>query len=108
MRRSSGRNWVSDAMDLKVRPTPHGPFDVKLTYFAVDTGAYLTEGSYTTEKDWFFEVVQEVRKMDAVRRLPGLRAGVFGFAVLIEVPGLQQKRMLIPIRPVQVVRLAPP
>lgn len=57
-----------------------------LTYFKAWNGLggkYYSTGEYTSEKEYYFDVVEEVRKMRDEGRLPGLAAGCSPFHVLV-------------------------
>jgi hypothetical protein len=57
---------------------------VKLTYFKPTTGKYYTEAIYLTAKRTHFELAEEVDRMRANNRLPGLVEGHSRFIVLID------------------------
>jgi intein/homing endonuclease len=59
---------------------------VKLTYFKAWNGLggkYYSEGEYVSEKDHYFDVVEEVRKMHKEGRLPDLVEGHSPYHVLV-------------------------
>ena len=58
---------------------------VQLTYFK-DTGKYYSEGEYETEKEFLFEIWDEVREMFSRGECPGL-IGPSGFHVCVNVAG---------------------
>jgi len=57
--------------------------EVHLTYFK-DSGKYYSEGHYNTDKEAFYEIVEEIRQMLANGIRPGLVNG-FEFHVLAEI-----------------------
>lgn len=59
-------------------------FTVELTYFK-PSGKYYSEGIYETQKEYMFQIFNEVRLMQKACRLPGLIDGR-GFIVLVDSP----------------------
>jgi intein/homing endonuclease len=59
---------------------------VKLTYFKAWNrlgGKYYSTGEYVSEKEYYFDVVEEVRKMHAEGCLPDLMPGHSPYHVLV-------------------------
>lgn len=63
-------------------------YTVKLQYFRSSGGKFYSEGEYETEKEFLFEIWDEL-KYDMLARgiRPGLVDGHDGFHVLVNVPG---------------------
>lgn len=56
--------------------------EVQLTYFKT-SGKFYTDGSYTSDKKFPFEVFEEVQKMKDEGKLPGLVEGATEFIIHI-------------------------
>ena len=56
---------------------------VKLQYFKV-RGKYYSSGEYETDKQYFHEVVEEIRQFIIDGKLPGLVEGAREFHVFLE------------------------
>ena len=59
---------------------------VKLTYFK-SHGTYYSNGLYESKSDYHWEIVEEIRILQAKKELPGLIKGSSDFHVLIEIGG---------------------
>jgi hypothetical protein len=58
-------------------------YTVELTYFK-QSGKCYTGETYSTDKEWIFEIVAEVREMLEKRELPGLIKDHSPFTVLVD------------------------
>lgn len=58
---------------------------VKLVYFRA-RGKYYSDGEYETDKDYLFEIWQEVAEMRQNGKLPGLVDGAREFIISVDVP----------------------
>lgn len=56
---------------------------VKLTYFK-RSGKYYSEGEFETENQWLHEITDEVRKMRADGKLPGLSGPGLDFIIQVD------------------------
>lgn len=61
-------------------------YKVELTYFKRTSGKYYSDGSYISNKEHLIEIWEEVEKMLACKRLPGLINGASEYHVLVNVP----------------------
>lgn len=59
-------------------------YKVNLTYFK-HNGSFYSGGEYTSDKEFLFEIFDEVREMERCYELPGLR-GNDHWLVLVDVP----------------------
>lgn len=76
----------------KIEDVPDGR-TVKLTYFKPNTGKmYAVEEFQSKEPIW--NIWDDVRKMVAERRCPGLIIGHESFVTLIEVEGFEPKLVI--------------
>lgn len=58
---------------------------VKLTYFKY-SGKYYSNGEYDSDKEFIYQIIDEVSQKVNLGRLPGLVEGANEFIVLVEVP----------------------
>ena len=61
-------------------------YRVQLTYFK-PSGKYYSTGDYDTDREWMFEIFEEVRELRDAGNLPHLVKGSKEFHILVEVPG---------------------
>lgn len=59
-------------------------YKITLNYFKQGNGKWYACGSYETNKEYSFQIVEEVQLLFRARRLPGLREDHSPFLVLIE------------------------